>query len=127
MRGKRIRDNNYNPPISPPEIWSVSERLIRNLHRMTNTIVTERKTECINACIFLIVFVFMFTKIHTTILQTYQNETEVTIEMLVCGRRTKKKNYRIKLLRLKSIHAYYILLNINYDKEEYLSAHHLNL
>jgi len=36
LRGKPKRDN-YNPPLFPPEMWSVSERLIQDLPRTTNT------------------------------------------------------------------------------------------
>jgi len=64
------------------------------------------------------------------LLQKVQNETEVTIEMLVCGRptnKTKKINIESNL-RLKSIHER-IIFNENYDKLEYLRAiaHNLNL
>jgi len=74
----------------------------------------------------------LFLGLHKFIqqLQKVQNETEVTVEMLVCGRPTKKtKKVNIESnLRLKSIHAR-LISDENYDKLEYLRAiaHNLNL
>ncbi|XP_026814067.1 uncharacterized protein LOC113554427 [Rhopalosiphum maidis] len=44
LRGKPKRDN-YNPPFFPPEMWSVSERLIQDLPRTTNTAVMAQKNK----------------------------------------------------------------------------------
>ncbi|XP_060847812.1 uncharacterized protein LOC132927316 [Rhopalosiphum padi] len=110
LRGKPKRDN-YNPPLFPSEMWSVSERLIQDLPRTTNT--AESWHRKINRIIS------PHPGLHKFIqqLQKVQNETEVTVQMLVCGRPTKKtKKVNIESnLRLKSIHAR-LISNKNYDK-----------
>ncbi|XP_026806008.1 uncharacterized protein LOC113549056 [Rhopalosiphum maidis] len=105
-------------------MWSVSERLIQDLPR--TKITAESWHRKINRIIS------PHPGLHKFIqqLQKVQNETEITVEMLDCGRPTKKtKKVNIESnLRLKSIHARFIS-NENYDKLEYLReiAHNLNL
>ncbi|KAL4147869.1 hypothetical protein QTP88_002202 [Uroleucon formosanum] len=98
-RGRPRRESVYTPPLFPPELWSVAERLSSGLPRTTNT--TESWHRKLNRLIS------PHPGLHKLIktLQSTQNEPEAVIEMLLRVRSNKKMKIRVQShnIRLKEV------------------------
>ncbi|CAI6345206.1 unnamed protein product [Macrosiphum euphorbiae] len=124
LRGRPTKQTIRNPPMFPPEMWSVADRLNLGLPRTTN--VAESWHRKINRLVSPNPSLFKFIKL----IQKVQNETESTVEQLIQGRISKraKKNVDVQNARLKCIQQR-IYDDDKLDKLEFLKgiAHNLTL
>ncbi|CAI6352025.1 unnamed protein product [Macrosiphum euphorbiae] len=114
-RGRPRRESVYTPPLFPPELWSVAERLSTGLPRTTNT--AESWHRKLNRLISPHPGLYKLIKT----LQSTQNETEAVIEMLLYGRSNKKMKIQVQShnIRLKEVQQR-LLADPGYDLLEYL-------
>ncbi|XP_060862856.1 uncharacterized protein LOC132939608 [Metopolophium dirhodum] len=114
-RGRPRREPVNTPPLFPPELRSVAERLSSRLPRTTN--MAESWHRKLNRLIS------PHPGLHKLIktIQSTQNETEPVIEMLLYGRSNKKIKIKVQShnIRLNEVQQRF-LVNPGYDLLEYL-------